>query len=244
VEAAVTGAASDIEAVVLAGGLGTRLRGVLADDPKAMAPVAGRPFIDWLLDALNDAGIGRVVLAVGHRRERLMDHVGSRHGQLVVDYSVEESPQGTGGALRQAVELVRTPDVLVLNGDTFVDLDVGTMLATHRSVGTGLTMGVREVDDVGRFGALDIQGGRVTGFAGTPRAGAGWVNGGTYIIGEAVRPWLRRPTPYSLEADVLKPYVERWGAAAHVLAGTWIDIGVPDDLRRAQRLLDRCGAPE
>ena len=117
-----------MEAVVLAGGLGTRLRQVVPDLPKPMAPVAGRPFLEILLGALAAKGIDRVVLSVGHRADAITGHFGHRWNGLEIDYAVEATPLGTGGAVRLALGHCRHDPVLVVNGDTFLDLEVDALM--------------------------------------------------------------------------------------------------------------------
>ena len=120
-----------MQAIVLAGGLGTRLRSVVTDLPKPMAPVAGRPFLAWILDRLAQAGFERVVLAVGYRHEAIQQHFGSTYRGMALHYSVEDRPLGTGGALRLAADHVSHWPVFVLNGDTFLEIDYRAMRESH-----------------------------------------------------------------------------------------------------------------
>ena len=122
-----------MQAIILAGGLGTRLRSVVPDLPKPMAPVAGRPFLAWVLDRLVDAGFESAVLAVGYRHEIIRAHFGEDYRGMALRYSVETTPLGTGGAMRLAADHVTALPVFVLNGDTYLELDYRAMLAPTSS---------------------------------------------------------------------------------------------------------------
>lgn len=225
-----------LDAVILAGGLGTRLRTAVPELPKCLAPVAGRAFIDILLDELQRQGLRHVVLAVGYRNEQVRAHLGASYGALSIDYSIEREPLGTGGAARLALGACHTDHVLLLNGDTWQDIDLAAMLAAHRGIGVELTMAVREVDDVGRYGAVHLSGGRVSGFSEKGAAGGGWINAGVYIVARNVFERVELPAAFSLEHDFLRARLEQLRPLAFGVRGRFIDIGIPEDLARAQFL--------
>ena len=233
-----------MQAIVLAGGLGTRLRSVVADLPKPMAPVAGRPFLAWILDRLAQAGFDRAVLAVGYRHEVIEQHFGQTYRGVALHYSVEAQPLGTGGALRLAADYVGRWPVFVLNGDTFLDLDYRAMLAAHVKGGKQMSMAVCRVPDAGRYGALDLLGGHVRGFLEKGRAGPGFINAGTYLLSQAVLERIPRGEPFSFEQQLLVPEVGVIRPAAFATAGLFIDIGVPEDYARAQQLFAASGTTE
>lgn len=222
-----------MQAIVLAGGLGTRLRSVVADRPKVMAEVAGRPYLEHLLSRLSSQGTSHVVLAVGYLRECIVDHFGARWGGLTIAYSVEQEPLGTGGAIKQALRLAGAGPCFVLNGDTWLDFDMAAMLEVHRRADVGLTMAVRPLDDVGRFGALEIAVGRVVNFHEKGRQGPGVINAGVYLMEPSLLHGL--PERFSIETDFLVPQVSRLCPLAFEVHGDFIDIGVPEDYERAQR---------
>jgi D-glycero-alpha-D-manno-heptose 1-phosphate guanylyltransferase len=226
-----------MEAIVLAGGLGTRLRAVVADVPKPMAPVGGRPFLAFVLDRLVDAGFATAILAVGYRFELIRSHFGDGYRGLRLAYSVEHEPQGTGGALRDALALGSGGETFVVNGDTWLDVDYRAMLSAHKRSEAQLTIAVHRVADVGRYGALELEGNRVRGFREKGESGAGWINGGIYVVGPALRACLRRDGAFSFEQDVLVPAVASIAPLAFRTAGQFIDIGIPDDYARARQIL-------
>ena len=233
-----------MQAIVLAGGLGTRLRRVVTDLPKPMAPVAGRPFLAWLLDRLAQAGFEPVVLAVGYRHEVIVQHFGHAYRGMALDYSVEEQPLGTGGAIRLAADRIGAWPVFVLNGDTFLDLDYPAMLDAHLKGGEQMSLAVCRVPDAGRYGALDLRGGHVRGFLERGGGGPGVINAGTYLLSQGVLDRIPRGEPFSFEQQLLVPDVSAIRPAAFATEGLFIDIGVPEDYARAQQLFAQPGAAE
>lgn len=225
-----------MQAIVLAGGLGTRLRGVVPDLPKPMAPVAGRPFLAWVLDDLAEAGFESVVLAVGYRHEAIRDHFGGAYRGIPLAYAVEDRPLGTGGAIRFAAQGLPDQHVFVLNGDTYLEIDHAAMFAAHVRAHEQLTMAVCHVPDAGRYGALDIAGGHVVGFQEKGRAGPGAINAGTYLLSTEVLKRIPPGEPFSFEQQLLMPCVGDVRPAAFETRGLFIDIGVPEDYARAQQL--------
>ena len=226
-----------MQAIVLAGGLGTRLRSVVPDLPKPMAPVAGRPFLAWVLDRLAEAGFERAVLAVGYRHEVIRDHFGEDYRDMRLLYSVEDRPLGTGGAIRLAAEHVTAPLVFVLNGDTYLELDYRAMLAAHRQSHARLSVAVCKVADVSRYGALELEAGHLHGFHEKGRAGPGFINAGVYLLAPELLQQVPAGEPFSFEQQLLVPRVQDLRPHAFVTTGRFIDIGIPEDYDRAQRLL-------
>jgi D-glycero-alpha-D-manno-heptose 1-phosphate guanylyltransferase len=201
-----------------------------------MAPVAGRPFLAWVLDALANAGFEQAVLAVGYRHEAIRDHFGDRHRGLRLAYSVEDCPLGTGGAIRLAADKAGAWPVFVLNGDTWLDLDYGAMWRAHESKGERLTVAACRVDDTSRYGALEVDGGHLRGFFEKGRAGAGLINAGTYLLSRDVVGRIPRDLVHSFEQQLLVPCAGELRPAVFVADGVFIDIGVPEDYARAQSM--------
>ncbi len=225
-----------MQAILLAGGLGTRLRSVVADRPKVMAEVAGKPFLEHLLLRLSAQGVERAVLAVGYLREQIMSHFGGRFAGMEIVYSVEETPLGTGGAIRQALAQAGDAPSFVLNADTWLEFDMRAMLDAQRAGQAPLAMAVRRVDEVGRFGSLDVHDGHVVGFFEKGRQGPGQINAGVYLLQADAFRGLDLPARFSFEADYLMPHVARLRPLAFPVSGDFIDIGLPEDYRRAQQL--------
>ena len=225
-----------MEAVILAGGFGTRLRAVVPDLPKPLAPVAGRPFLAILLAELARQGFTRVVLSVGYKHELIRATFGEQFMGMEVAYAVEEQPLGTGGAIRLASRQCRGEEMFVLNGDSYVALDYAAMRASHRAARARLTLCAVEVPDVGRYGKVIIGNGRVTGFAEKGGSGPGCINAGVYLLAPALVQGDDLPEAFSFEQDFLTPRLQQLDPLAYVANGLFIDIGVPEDYARAETL--------
>jgi len=223
-----------MEAIVLAGGFGTRLAGRLAGVPKPMAPIAGRPFLEILLNQLQRAGCARVQLSVGYLHEVIQSHFGSDFRGMRIDYAIEETPLGTGGAIRLALAQAAEDSVLVLNGDTFLDADYGAMMRFHTAADAAMTMAVSHQEDVARYGAVLVHDGRIVGFEEKGRPGYGWINAGAYVLNRNLAWPQGLAQKFSFETDVLMPEIARIAPAAFEVEGFFLDIGVPEDLDRAQ----------
>ena len=227
-----------MEAIILAGGFGTRLAGRLDGVPKPMAPVAGKPFLEILLSQLQRAGCTRVILSVGYLHEVIENHFGAEFRGVAIHYAVEDAPLGTGGAIRAALREAQEKSVLVLNGDTFLDADYAAMLRFHSEQPVSLSMAVTHCANVGRYGGVTIDGSnedmRVTGFQEKGRTGAGWINAGAYAIEREIAWPASLPERFSFETDFLVPEIATRATAAYAVNGFFLDIGIPEDLDRAQ----------
>lgn len=221
------------EAIVLAGGLGTRLRAKVSNVPKALAPIAGRPFLDWLLDDLRRHGIARVILATGYGSEMIEDRYRAGHSGMSVAISREEKPLGTGGAIRRACDLTADHQVLVVNGDTFAAWHPAPLVATAASTRAPITLGVKLVIRPDRYGTVILDGSRVVSFREKQPLAEGLVNAGLYLLTPMRIPWPESER-FSFEHDVLEPGCRQELLAGVVLAGPFIDIGIPDAYAEAQ----------
>jgi len=224
------------EAIVLAGGLGTRLRGVVDDVPKSLAPVAGKPFLAWLLDALAAQGLHHVVLATGYRGDQIEAALGQTWRGMMLDYSREPEPLGTGGAVALALQRVDGEACLVLNGDTWLGLDYARFDAAVCAMDARLGVALAAVPDVSRYGAVRVADGRITGFAEKDQTGPGLVNAGVYRFSRSLLDGFPTGKAFSFERDVLVPAVAGEAVAGYVETEGFIDIGVPEDYRRVQTL--------
>ena len=228
----------DATAVILAGGLGTRLRSVVADRPKVLAPVAGRPFLAFLLDQVHSAGIRRVVLCTGHLGDQIRESFGSSYRDVALEYSQEPEPLGTGGALRHALPLLGSAAFLVLNGDSYCDVDLRRVWECHHLRPSHATLVVVPVADASRFGRVDLDAhGRIVAFhEKSARPGPGRVNGGIYVL--RPEPLARIPEggAASLEREVF-PFLAQSGLYGFAAEGRFIDIGTPESFAEAERFV-------
>jgi D-glycero-alpha-D-manno-heptose 1-phosphate guanylyltransferase len=229
-----------VEAIVLAGGLGTRLRSAVPDLPKPMAPVNGRPFLEHQLDYWAGQGVTRFILSVGYRHEAISRHFGAKHRGIPVAYVIENEPLGTGGGLLLAArELAAGGPFLVLNGDTYFEVALGALRDFHAARGADITFSLFRSPQQGRYTGLE------TGAAGevlSLNAGekGGLANGGVYLAERRLLDGGTWPagSRLSLEEDIL-PTALRAGKRLYGLEfpGRFLDIGVPEDYARAASLL-------
>lgn len=222
-----------MEAIVLAGGFGTRLRQVVADVPKPMAPVAGRPFLEILLSSLARKGFRRIVLALGHMADTIVNHFGDSFAGMELVYEIEPAPLGTGGAIRAAMAHCRSDHVFIFNGDTFLDLEADQVEAQWQASRTPIIV-AREVPDTARYGRMQIEDGRVTGFLEKGVGGQGLINAGCYVFPRTMLDRFAPATAFSLETEFLAPQAAGEGFGVFVTQGHFIDIGIPEDYARAQ----------
>jgi len=231
-----------LDVLVLAGGLGTRLRAALGDTPKLLAPIAGRPYLAYLLDWLGRFGARRIVLGLGHLAQAVRDYLGRTPtpGFEIVPV-VEPRPLGTAGAIRFARAALRTDPVLVINGDSLVDADLCALLRRHRAARAIGTILCTEVEDGGRYGRIALdEAGRITRFVEKDPSfrGPAIISAGVYLLSARLLDAIASGDAASLEEEV---FARLPAGALAALAGRYrfIDIGTPDSLARAAEVLAR-----
>jgi D-glycero-alpha-D-manno-heptose 1-phosphate guanylyltransferase len=223
-----------IEASILAGGAGTRLRTVLSDRSKVMAPVAGRPFLTYLLDQLSAYGIRKVVLCTGQFGDQLRAYLGDTYAGMSLFYSHEQTPLGTAGALARALPSVFSRTLLVMNGDSFFATDLAASLRLHRAKGAQASLLLAYVEDGSRYGKVQLEeDGTVREFREKDSAtSSAWINSGIYWFERPVLEALPQHQPLSLEKEVLPGLIGR-GLYGYKQRGKFLDIGIPQDYARA-----------
>ena len=221
-------------AIILAGGLGTRLRSVVSDRPKVLATVNGRPFLAYLLHRCVTLGIQRVVLATGYMAEAIETAFGNRFESLELVYSVESEPLGTGGALRKAAAHVQTPTVLAMNGDSYCTADLAAFAAWYQQ---GAALMLVQSDDAARYGSVQVDSTtRVKRFSEKVMA-RGWINSGIYILPTALLSGIPADQPVSLEREVFPQWVEKGNVYGYQSTGQLLDIGTPSAYAQASMFL-------
>ena len=225
-----------MEAIILAGGLGTRLRDLVTDVPKPMAKVSGRPFLEILLENLESKGFERVILSLGYMSDIIFNHFGLRFGNLELGYEVESTPLGTGGALRASLHRCLSNHVFIFNGDTFLDLEIERVEELW-SINKNPIIVARQVPDMRRYGQLLIQNGRVDKFLPKGEANSGLVNAGCYVLPKNILNTYQPGLPFSLESDFFPDYIKTKVLEIFISQGYFIDIGIPEDYLRAQQEL-------
>lgn len=223
-------------AIVLAGGLGTRLQSVVADVPKPMAPIRQKPFLSYLLHYLQKQGIETVILSVGHKYEIIQAFVGDNYLGMNILYAIEATPLGTGGGIRLAMEMTEDTDVFILNGDTFFDVNLKELGEFHQKCNADLTISVKKMENFDRYGTIGFEGKRVTQFLEKMACTQGYINGGVYALKGSFLHQQYLPQKCSFEKDIMEALYAQsqfyvfTDAANHY----FIDIGIPEDFERAQ----------
>jgi D-glycero-alpha-D-manno-heptose 1-phosphate guanylyltransferase len=227
-----------MEAIILAGGAGTRLKTVLPDIPKPMAPIGDKPFLCYLFKYLEGNGIGSVILSVGYMYEFIVEYFGFCYGRAGVKYSIENEPLGTGGAVKKALELVSGNEVVVLNGDTFFPVPLAEMYRNHMELNSEISVALKPLRQFSRYGNVRVAGSRIVGFEEKVMVDDGLINGGVYIFNQNVFERFELPSKFSLEANFFQPYVNnRLALTAFISNEYFIDIGVPEDYYKSQQEL-------
>ena len=232
-----------MDAIILAGGFGTRLRYVVPDLPKPMAPINERPFLEIQMEYWVGQGITRFILAVGYMKEVIQDHFHDRFQDIEVVYAEEHEPLGTGGAILNAAELIdRDRDFIVMNGDTFFEVSLADLYTVHATKEAEITIGLRELEINDRYSGVRLApDSHILEFqARDARWPENTVNGGIYVINKRMLSDTFFPSqrPLSWEDDVLPDLLGRSKRIyGHVMNGKFIDIGIPEDYERAQELL-------
>ena len=221
----------------MAGGYGTRLRHIVSDVPKPMAPVAGRPFLSYLLDNLAEQQFDHVVLSTGYMHEKIEQYYGTLYNGMAIDYACELTPLGTGGGMLNALQKCGDGAVVVLNGDTYFAIDYGAVMRYHSLHGADLTVVLRWVDDVARYGAvmLDEEDNIISFVEKNATVGGGLINGGIYVMKRSLMDDHRVGDRFSFETDILQARYRQARFKGYQSDGYFIDIGVPEDYSRAQQ---------
>ena len=225
-----------MEAVILAGGRGTRLRSAVPDLPKPMAPVGNRPFLCYLLDTLERAEFSRVILSVGYRHEVIQDFFGEEWHGVSLEYCVEDTPLGTGGAIKAALARSSEDYVLIMNGDTFFEVDYSALYSFGKTKDAPITIAVKEMKEFDRYGSLEIINGRIVRFREKTFTEQGVINGGIYLMQRNLLETVTQ-RKFSLEQDFIEQRARDMEILAFESKGYFIDIGIPEDYMRAQKEL-------
>lgn len=231
-----------VTAIILAGGLGTRLRDTVQDVPKPMAPINGRPFLEHLMDYWIGQGVGRFVLSVGYKHDIITDHFGVAYKDADILYVIEDSPLGTGGGLLMAAGMIEGPEpILVLNGDTYFTVDLEALTAFHNDTGSDWCFSLFRTEEKGRYMGMDVSDdGRITSLHSGNQDGSKLCNGGVYMVRpETILSGEFAPGDVvSLEDDIfIRALNDGQGLYGMEFSTDFIDIGIPEDYERAQHML-------
>ena len=224
------------EAIILAGGLGTRLQSTVPDLPKPMASVNGKPFLEYLLLHLKHFGFNRIIISTGYLSEKISEWFGSSYGGMKIIYAKEETSLGTGGALKFALQHCEEQHVLVMNGDSFFNIDLHEFEIFHRHYGGMFSLAIRSVTNASRYGTIVLEEDEVKAFR--EKSGEeqpGLINAGIYFVDNFFfTECCPEEDAFSLEKDFLEKNTDNFGFFGYVSEGYFIDIGIPEDYKKAQ----------
>lgn len=228
-----------VSAIILGGGFGTRLRSVVADRPKVLAEVAGRPFLDYLLDQLVAARVDEVILSTGFMADVIESHYGGSYRGLPLRFAREESPLGTGGAIKLAASKATSDTLLVMNGDSYVDMSLCSVLHFHTQQQSDGTFVLVRVSDTARFGSVEIDGDdlRIKAFREkSASSGSGLINGGIYVLQRSMLD--RVPNgQVSFERELAPEWISSKTILGFQATCKFIDIGIPESYEESHEIL-------
>lgn len=226
------------QCIILAGGLGTRLRSAVADLPKCMAPVADKPFLYWVINYLLQQNVTSFVLSLGYMHEKIEDYIKKDFSQLDIKFSVEEEPLGTGGAIYLAMQKCTEENVMVVNGDTLFEINNQNLLAHHLSNKSDCTLALKPMKDFNRYGVVQIDANNnIISFEEKKYQHAGLINGGVYLINRNLFLNIIFPQKFSFEKEYLEKYMNDVKMTGVQDDGYFIDIGIPEDFAKANQEL-------
>ncbi|MCK4493228.1 MAG: nucleotidyltransferase family protein [Methylococcales bacterium] len=225
-----------MQAIILAGGFGTRLQSVVKDVPKPMAAINGYPFLKYLLDSLAKQGFTKIILSVGYKQAIIKHYFKDRYLEMEIVYASEDSPLGTGGAIVQALKLTDSHCVYVLNGDSFFEVDLQRMKESHLTSKADITLATKVMTDFDRYGTVVLNRHRVIHFEEKKYHAEGLINAGIYCINPTLFDGFQTELKFSFETDFLEKYLQKLWVNSFESTGYFIDIGIPDDYQHAHHI--------
>ena len=224
-----------MEAIILAGGLGTRLRSVVSNLPKALAKVNDLPFLYYLVQYLKNNNVNRVIFSLGFKNEMIIEYLNSLNIEMEFIYSIEDSPLGTGGAIKRALSFTKDDNIIVLNGDTYYNVNLAELFEFHNHHKSSCTIALKQMNNFDRYGTVEIDNhSKIISFKEKTFCKNGLINGGILVICKSFFLKLNLPSVFSLEVDFFKKVVEFNCGHGFLNNNFFIDIGVPDDFEKAQ----------
>jgi len=226
-----------MEVIILAGGKGTRLQEIVADVPKPMAPVNDKPFLLYVLDWLLEYKIDRLILSVGYKAEIIKKYFGENYRGIPIIYAHEHESLGTGGAIRYALSVTSTDNILILNGDTFFPINLSGFSEFHKRNDNTISIALKHLKNFDRYGTVDLQNDTIINFNEKEYKEEGLINAGIYLLNKSKMEFQDLPEVFSFEKAILEKASETGLVKGMVFTDDFIDIGIPKDYYKACRLL-------
>lgn len=227
-----------MEAIILAGGFGTRLQHVISDVPKPMAPINEVPFLKYIFDQLLEYKVKKIILAVGYKSEIIMNYFGDRYKEIEIIYSKEETPLFTGGAIKKALDFCENKNIFIINGDTYFGINLKHMFNFHIKNKSDLTIAIKEMNDFDRYGTVELEKEQIIKFNEKEPRSTGYINGGIYVLNKDILNDFKLEK-FSFEQDFMEKSVSEIFINGFKSNDYFIDIGIPDDYYKAQKDLPK-----
>ena len=223
------------EAIILAGGLGTRLRDAVPDLPKCMAPVNGKPFVFFVIDHLKKQGVTRFIFSLGYRSEAFTDYLSTILTPGTFELVIEKEPLGTGGAIQYALGFAKEENVVIVNGDSIFKVDLTQQAQLHITHHSVCTLALKPMENFERYGVVELNAdGSIASFKEKQFYTNGLINGGVYMVNKPAFLQLGLPEKFSFETTYLQQYYTKGNMYGIAQDGYFIDIGIPEDYQKAQ----------
>lgn len=224
-----------MQAIILAGGLGTRLQEVIKDVPKPMADINGAPFLSYLISYLKNNGITKLVLSVGYLQEKIIDYFDDSYLEIDISYALENKPLGTGGAMVNSLKYInKNEPVIILNGDTFLNINYKKLLDFHQNKNSDLTMVLREMKDCSRYGKVIFDDKFIIKEFKEKSPGSGYINGGIYVVNPKIFEQFNLENNFSFEQNFINKFLNKLNPYGFITSEYFIDIGIPEDYQKAK----------
>jgi len=225
-----------VEAIVLAGGFGTRLQSVVSDVPKPMAPINQKPFLEYILRYLKRNGIRKVILSIGYKWEVIQEYFGENFENIAISYVIEDEPLGTGGAIKKALKKINNKTIYILNGDTFFNISISLLSLSHNDK---IQIALKSMYEFDRYGCVETdEYNTVTSFTEKGYQKQGNINGGIYLIDRNIFENYELPRKFSFE-EFMQNNFKELKIKTRIFEDYFIDIGVPEDYKKAQIELEQ-----
>lgn len=226
-----------MQAIILAGGLGSRLKSVVVNTPKVLSPVAGHPFLYYIIEYLKKQGINHFVFSLGYLANQVVSFLSENYPNISYQICIEDEPLGTGGGIKNAIKLVSSDDVFVVNADTFFEVPLKEMLLAHISSNSDCTISLKPMTNFERYGRVEIDSmNTIVSFKEKKFSSEGLINGGYIILNKKIFLKIseRLPNIFSFEQDFLEKNIHSISIKGFISEGYFIDIGIPEDFKKAQ----------
>lgn len=224
------------ECIILAGGLGTRLQSVVSDVPKVLADVNEKPFLHYILEEVKRQNIHHVILSVGYKHELIQSFCEQHQKDVSISYAIEQEPLGTGGGIALALNQTKSESILIINGDTFFQINYNEFYSKHLSSQSSFSIALKPMKDFDRYGSVMIDDkNRIIGFKEKQFQYQGLINAGIYLLNKKKFQSLSFPEKFSFEKDFMEKYFERFPMYGFSFNNYFIDIGIPEDYYKAQQ---------